>query len=226
MSSTVYFVRLKPRPQKKRKGVPQTPSRYMIRGVRFEEARGWYRITDVAFARELKALTHNDREDGIPIFDVCTPSEAEAIKVKERRARTRVDVEDAEVQTVSPQARRARARAGAVTTADARPEVEEAEPAMVDGADGDEEIDPDDDGTGGEVEALGKLDDGPAQELDDGDDLLEQGGREPRAPKLVDAPATSPRPATRTAKKGSSKKAGSKKSEPPARTRSTARAEE
>lgn len=209
MSSTVYFVRLKPRPQKKRKGVPQTPSRYMIRGVRFEEARGWYRITDVAFARELKALTHNDREDGIPIFDVCTPAEAEAIKVKERRARTRVDVEDAEVQTVSPQARRARARAGAVTTADARPEVEEAEPAMIDGADGDDEIDPNDDGTGEEVEALGKLDDGPAQELDDGDDLLEAGGREPRA-----------------AKKGSSKKAGSKKSEPPARTRSTARAEE
>lgn len=184
--------RLKPRAAKTRKGVPQTPARYMFRGVRFEEAKGWYKITDAELARELRELTHNDREDGIAIFDVCTPAQAGEIQKRESRARTRVAAEDAELQTVTPIARRTSARAGAITTSDVVPVADMADPDP-DGTELDEE-----DAVDG-AEPIGRLPDGPPQELDDGDDLLDDGAREPRAPKVTDAP--SPTPRTRTAAK-------------------------
>jgi hypothetical protein len=190
--TTEFLVRLKPRPAKKRKGVPQTPSRYMIEGVRFEEAKGWYRIKDAAFAERLRDLTHNDREDGVSIFDVATPREAEAIQARERRAKVRRDVEDADVQTVAPKVTGRALRSKAVRVADVTPEAEP-EPAMIDGADGDE-----DEPEADEPEALGKLE-GAEQELDDGDDLLEAGGREPRPPKVTPTPAAKPQPRTRKA---------------------------
>lgn len=198
---TEYFVRLKPRPAKPRKGLPRTPSRYMIDGVRFEEAKGWYRITDAAFAQKLRKLTHNDREDGFRIFDVADEDQAREIQARERRSKKKRDVEDAEFQTVTPQARRSPrpSRSSAVTLDDVKPEV--AEPAMIDGADGeDDDGDPDDD----ERVEIGRIEGDVEQELDDDDDLLD-GTREPRAPKLVE----SAEPKTR--KKGGTKKGSSKK---------------
>lgn len=215
-----YLVRLRPRPAKPRKGVANTPARYMIRGVRFEESKGWYKVPDPAFAEELRELTHNGREDGVRIFDVCTPKEAAAIQAKERRSKVRRDVEDAEVQTVTPTAR-ARARRSAVSMDDVRPEGGDEEltqpPEMIDGADLDDaDLDDDDlDEEGDEdldADALGRLEGGLEQELDDGDDLLD-GEREPEAPKIRQT-AQSQAPQTRkksASKKGSSKKSASKK---------------
>lgn len=207
----VFLVRLKPRPAKPRKGQVKTPSRYMYGGVRFEENKGWYRITDAAFAAELEELTHNDREDGVRIFDVCTPKEAAAIQAKERRNKVRREVEDAEVQTVSPQTRRARGRSSAVTMDDVQPESDpdaelrrrvrdittpKPKPEMIDGADLDDEGDEADEGDG----ELGRLDgDEIDQELDDADDLLD-GTREPEAPKVRQAESAQPK--TRTRKGG------------------------
>lgn len=182
------FVRLKPRPAKPRKGLPRTPGRYMFRGVRFEESRGWYQITDAVFAKELSELTHNDREDGVPIFDVMTQEQAQATQARERRSKLKREVEDAEVQTVTPNVSpRARRSSNAITTSDVRPEAEPvAEPAMIDPDPEGEELDSE----GVPDEMIGKLTDsddlgdGTTQELDDGDDLLD-GEREPRAPKVV-----------------------------------------
>lgn len=211
-----YLVRLRPRPAKPRKGVANTPARYMIRGVRFEESKGWYKVPDPAFAEELRELTHNGREDGVRIFDVCTPKEAAAIQAKERRSKVRRDVEDAEVQTVTPTAR-ARARRSAVSMDDVRPEGDDEEltqpPEMIDGADLDDDDDLDEEGDEDlDADALGRLEGGLEQELDDGDDLLD-GEREPEAPKIRQT-AQSPAPQTRkksASKKGSSKKSASKK---------------
>lgn len=204
---TEYYVRLKPRPAKPRKGVARTPSRYMIDGVRFEEAKGWYRITDAAFAAKLRELTHNDRDDGVLIFDVASPDEAKAIQARERRSKTKREVEDAETQSVTPQARRSPRpnRSSAISNRDVRPEVEEPEPAMIDGADGDEDLEGGDD----EAEALGKLEGGREQDLDDGDDLLNEGGREPRAPRVKPSEESA---VPKTRKKAPAKKAAAKKS--------------
>lgn len=187
-SGFTVLVRLKPLPSKARKGIPRTPSRYSIRGQRFDEKLGWYTINDRVFAEELRALTHNDREDGFPIFDVCTQAEANALEAREKRAPVRRDVETA-VAVGRPA--RAVARAGAVTVNDVKP--------MIDGADGDEvegdEVEGDGDGDGDEFaetdSVIGKIE-GGTQELDDGDDLLTS-NREPRAPKItLDAEAPAP----------------------------------
>lgn len=196
LAAPSYYVRLKPRPSKPRKGVPRTPGRYMIQGVRFEEEKGWYRIRDAAFAEVLRNLTHNDREDGVAIFDVATQAEAEAIQARERRSKTRREVADAEVQTVSPSTRRNRRgeiipREASVTAKDTRPE---AEPAMIDGADGEDDAPTDTDETDTE---LGKLAGGVEQELDDDDSLLDDNSREPKAP-VVKQPSASPKPQART----------------------------
>jgi hypothetical protein len=172
---TVLYARLKPRPKHARKGVPRTPGRYMIHGVRFSVEKGWVKITDDTLLAELRTQTHNNREDGAPIFDICTKKEAEAIDAREKRAGVeRTSVADA---TEAPAARRARSRSGALSSADTKPE-----PAMIDGADGEEE---ETEETESGDETLGRVGNGPAQELDDGDDLLESGGRTPRAPKVV-----------------------------------------
>jgi hypothetical protein len=122
--TTEFLVRLKPRTSKRRKGVPLTPERYMIRGVRFDEERGWYRITDAEFAEQLRGLTHNDREDGVQIFDVCTAKEAAALQDREKRTTPKRSVEDANAlnvesaSRVTPRGAR-ELRGGAVTRADA-----------------------------------------------------------------------------------------------------------
>lgn len=195
---TEFLVRLKPRPSKKRKGVSQTPARYMIKGIRFDEARGWYRITDAEFARELRRITHNDRPDGVLIFDVTTAEHAREIEKEEARSKTRSAADDAQhVQTVQPVSRRTSARANALTTQDAT-----AEPVMLDpDPEGDELESASEDGDDelGE-DVIGRLSDGPEQDLDDGDDLLDDDSREPAAPVI-----TSAVPRTRTKVKPSSK---------------------
>lgn len=191
-----FLVRLKRRALKRRKGIPQTPDRYMIQGVRFEEKKGWYIVRDKAFADVLRDLTHNDREDGIPIFDVCTPAEAEAIQAREKRVAERRDVDDAQV--IGRAARPRALREQAVKTDEIKPNPEPSPVVMIDGAD-DENEDLSGEGDEAELEDvdLGRLD-GATQEVDDGDDLLDPGGRAPRAPRVViDTPAESPAPRTR-----------------------------
>jgi hypothetical protein len=183
MSNAVeYKVRLKPRPAKPRKGVPQTPGRYMIDGVRFEEARGWYTLTDEVFVEKLREITHNDkpeREGGILIFDVMTRAEAEAMEKREQRDKTKRSVEASDEQRVARRVHRHEkpSTSGAISTNDVNPSkmqdpAEGTEDANI-GAEGDAD-------TSGDSE-LGKIE-GGEQELDDSDDLLEEGGREPRAP--------------------------------------------
>ena len=212
--SIAFYVRLKPRALKRRKGLPQTPSRYMYAGIRFEEVKGWYRIEDAELAKVLARLTHNDREDGLLIFDVLDGEAARALEEKERRStRTRAQVDNAaEIVTVTPKTRRMAGRASAVSVGDIRPEAE-----MIDGAEGETEEEFED-----EAEPIGKLTDGePDQELDDADDLLD-GTREPRAPKLTETAA----PQTRKKPVATPKKRAAPKAAPAPRTRSTQRVPE
>lgn len=192
--TTEYFVRLKPRATKKRKGVPQTPERYMIHGLRFEEARGWYRIVDRELAKELRLLTHNDREDGILIFDVVTKEEAERIQASERRSKVRLEVADADI--IATPVSRASRRAGAVTTADTK---FEAESAMIDPAPDGEEDDEDGDMSAEPIGAL-PADDDP-EDLGGQSDEDEGADAEPeRAKPAASPPARARRAAAPPAK--------------------------
>jgi hypothetical protein len=175
MSTSTRLVRLRPRSGKK--NAARFPLRYTINGIRFEAERGWYRLTDLAFAAKLKALRlHEEDPDSPRIFDVCTEEEALALQAKEKRSQTRRDVEDADAisaKDVAPvKGRRARAVTAADATGKADPEPEEGGGDDEDLADGEPAmIDPDPDGEdlaeGGDdqegVEAVGKLDDEPEE---------------------------------------------------------------
>lgn len=192
--SEPIFVRLKPRGAKRRKGIPLTPERYMYRGQRFEASKGWYTITDEDLANDLSKLTHNDREDGVLIFDVCTKEQARQLEAREKAVSETRSVDAAE--RVGRGSRVTRDRA--VKVEDVKPRKVE-QPPMIDGAeDEDDLVDGDDiDDTGSEI---GKIVDGNiTQEVDDDDDLLE-GKREPRETKVT-VTEESPKPRTKAAAK-------------------------
>lgn len=93
----IYHVRIKP--YNERKGYKL--ERYMAFGIRFEEAKGWYRVGEVIvrFNSEsgeqeefniieyLRAIRNNNEDPDSPVaFDVCTPEEAKALVAAEKAA--------------------------------------------------------------------------------------------------------------------------------------------
>jgi hypothetical protein len=59
--------------------------RYTAFGVRFEEKKGWYRVSDEV-AAYLAQVHQLDGDDDSPLaFDVCTPEEAEALEAAEKK---------------------------------------------------------------------------------------------------------------------------------------------
>jgi len=92
MAQELVWVRLKP--YNERKGF--RVRRYHVFGIRFEEARGWYKVPvtmiydgqerDVA---EYLRQVRNDHQDpdSPAAFDVCSPAEAAAINAAEERVK-------------------------------------------------------------------------------------------------------------------------------------------
>ena len=74
-------VRLKPHDPKKGHVI----RRYTAFGVRFEEARGWYKVSDEV-ASYLVTVHQRPGDDDSPLaFDVCTDDEAKALEVVEKK---------------------------------------------------------------------------------------------------------------------------------------------
>jgi hypothetical protein len=75
------LIRLKPHDPKKGHVI----RRYTAFGVRFEEARGWYRVAD-SVASYLATLHQRTGDEDSPLaFDVCTPEEAQRIDAAEKQ---------------------------------------------------------------------------------------------------------------------------------------------
>lgn len=93
-----FLVRIKPFNPKKGYKI----QRYMAFGIKFEEARGWYKIgeyivryseeneeeQDFNFVQYLKSVRNNNEDPDSPLaFDVCTPEEAQALQAAEKAAK-------------------------------------------------------------------------------------------------------------------------------------------
>jgi hypothetical protein len=75
------LVRLKPHDPKKGHVI----RRYTAFGVRFEEARGWYKVSDEV-AAYLATVHQRPGDDDSPLaFDVCTEEEAQRLEAAEKR---------------------------------------------------------------------------------------------------------------------------------------------
>ncbi len=90
----VLWIRIKP--FNPRKGYRL--KRYMVFGTRFEEERGWYKISATVTAtvadvkqqvdvRSFLSEIRNGGEDSKLAFDICTEAEAKAISLAERKAK-------------------------------------------------------------------------------------------------------------------------------------------
>ena len=86
------LVRLKP--YNKKKG--HVLRRYLYRGIRFQESRGWMRVRNEV-ADYLKSVHQiPDDQDSPEAFDICSEKEAKAIDKKEKQdARVALPAEDA-----------------------------------------------------------------------------------------------------------------------------------
>ena len=110
----VFMVRLKPRNEKR--GIKLR--RYSVFGHRFDEEAGWYRVSQFVMDVDDKTGTRrrvdlidylkrvrNDNDDPhSPLaFDVCTPSEAEALdKAEEEAINARAKASDIRVRASHP----------------------------------------------------------------------------------------------------------------------------
>jgi hypothetical protein len=75
------LVRLKPHDPKKGHVI----RRYTAFGVRFEEARGWYKVSDEV-AAYLGSVHQRPGDDDSPLaFDVCTEEEAQRLEASEKK---------------------------------------------------------------------------------------------------------------------------------------------
>jgi hypothetical protein len=75
------LVRLKPHDPKKGHVI----RRYTAFGVRFEEARGWYKVSDEV-AAYLGSVHQRPGDDDSPLaFDVCTEEEAQRLEAAEKK---------------------------------------------------------------------------------------------------------------------------------------------
>lgn len=75
------LVRLKPHDPKKGHVI----RRYTAFGVRFDEARGWYKVSDEV-AKYLVTVHQRPGDEDSPLaFDVCTEDEAKAIEASEKK---------------------------------------------------------------------------------------------------------------------------------------------
>ena len=75
------LVRLKPHDPKKGHVI----RRYTAFGVRFEEARGWYKVSDEV-ASYLVTVHQRPGDDDSPLaFDVCTDDEAKTMEAAEKK---------------------------------------------------------------------------------------------------------------------------------------------
>lgn len=75
------LVRLKPHDPKKGHVI----RRYTAFGVRFEEARGWYKVSDEVAAYLATVHQRPGDEDSPLAFDVCTDDEAKALEAAEKK---------------------------------------------------------------------------------------------------------------------------------------------
>ena len=105
------LVRLKPHDPKKGHVI----RRYTAFGVRFDEARGWYKVSDEV-AKYLATVHQRPGDEDSPhAFDVCTEDEAKAIEAAEKKkAEERARAAEPNVAD----ARDLSARAPDLTTAD------------------------------------------------------------------------------------------------------------
>lgn len=109
------LVRLKPYDPKR----GHVLRRYTAFGVRFEESRGWYRVSDEV-AEYLGKVRQQPGLDYTPLaFDVCTEEEAVALETREKREQEERAIASApnvataqDVSAVAPRSR------GDLTTAD------------------------------------------------------------------------------------------------------------
>jgi hypothetical protein len=75
------LVRLKPHDPKKGHVI----RRYTAFGVRFEEARGWYKVSDEVAAYLATVHQRPGDEDSPLAFDVCTDDEAQRMEAAEKK---------------------------------------------------------------------------------------------------------------------------------------------
>ena len=75
------LIRLKPHDAKKGHMV----RRYTAFGVRFEEARGWYKVSDEVAAYLATVHQTPGDEDSPLAFDVCTEDEAKRVEAAEKK---------------------------------------------------------------------------------------------------------------------------------------------
>lgn len=77
-----YLARIKPRDP----AHGHVLRRYSYRGAKFEEGKGWYRVSEEV-AEYLRAVPQQSHDPRSPLaFDVCTEAEAKAIDAKEAEA--------------------------------------------------------------------------------------------------------------------------------------------
>lgn len=146
------LVRLKPLNERKGHNLKV----YMVEGARFNVERGWYRVP-ADFGERLRDVHQDHYDEESPFaFDVCTEEQARKLEEKERRElmNERATVsQPSTVQRVSPRKHDVVRGGGDMTTADLNP-VDDDEPAMIDGADeDDEDVDEDD----GRLTEVGKV---------------------------------------------------------------------
>lgn len=92
MATEIMLVRLKP--FNKKKG--HVLRRYTYRGIRFQGARGWYRVTRDVADYLVRVFQVPGDEDSPQAFDVCTESEAKRIdKLEAHHARGTMPAEEA-----------------------------------------------------------------------------------------------------------------------------------
>lgn len=128
------MVRLKP--YKPEKGFKVR--RYHIAGMLFREDRGWYKTSDLAVLKLLAQQKQDAyEEEAKPIFDIVDQAEAAKIDARERKP--------GRAEAGEPNPLPAVRGGGAITTREA---VTKPEQAMIDGADGEPEMTPE------EIEAL------------------------------------------------------------------------
>ncbi len=75
------LIRLKPYDAKKGHVI----RRYTAFSIRFEEARGWYKVSDEVAAYLAKVHQVPDDEDSPLAFDVCTEEEAKRLEAAEKK---------------------------------------------------------------------------------------------------------------------------------------------
>lgn len=143
------LVRIKPYNPKR----GQLARRIVIGGFRFDVDRGWYEVDD-EFAADLKTKTQGGDPNAALIFDVCTAEEAKALQRSEDRAAQEAARADKPIKPERVERVRGSAPEGKVTTTDIVTKSET--PIVADGADGDDDLDEDEEGDG-RVAAVGRL---------------------------------------------------------------------